>query len=197
MLSAYAPAVVNTKLLHARAGLPSFKILQRLFKVKGPLNFEACALSKYHRNPYSGIFPKALKPLEYIHMDLSGKILPPTLGSANYYFKITDQFLSYKHVYLLKSKSEAFKFFEKFCTNMYLKLKTYPTNVVMNNGGEFISTCFKAFFQSHGIIPHYTAPYTPQQNPFAERGNCSTTEKARALLKHAELPDSTIRGSLS
>ncbi|MBW0502460.1 hypothetical protein O181_042175 [Austropuccinia psidii MF-1] len=72
---------------------------------------------------------------------------------------------------------------------MYLKFKTYPINVVMDNGGEFISTRFKTFFQSHGIIPHYTAPYTPQQNPFAERGNRSTTEKARALLKHAELPD--------
>ncbi|MBW0502459.1 hypothetical protein O181_042174 [Austropuccinia psidii MF-1] len=163
MISAYVPAVVNTKLLHARAGHPSIDILQRLFK--------------------------ALKPLEYLHMDLSGKISPPTLGGANYYFKITDQFLSYKHVYLLKSKSEAFQFFENFCAKMYLKFKTYPINVVMDNGGEFISTRFKTFFQSHGIIPHYTAPYTPQQNPFAERGNRSTTEKARALLKHAELPD--------
>ena len=31
------------------------------------------------------------------------------------------------------------------------------------------------------------APYTPQQNSVAERGNCTTSEKAQALLKEANL----------
>ncbi|MBW0484642.1 hypothetical protein O181_024357 [Austropuccinia psidii MF-1] len=60
----------------------------------------------------------------------------------------------------------------------------------MDNGGEFISSRFETLFKACVIIPHYTAPYTPQQNPFSERGNCSTTEKARAPLKHAKLCDS-------
>lgn len=35
---------------------------------------------------------------------------------------------------------------------------------------------------------HLTSPYTPQQNPVAERGNRTTVEKARAMLKQAGLP---------
>ncbi|MBW0538867.1 hypothetical protein O181_078582 [Austropuccinia psidii MF-1] len=190
IISKYIPHVVNLELLHARAGHPSVEILQRLFKIKtNPISCEACALSKSHQRPYSGTFPNALQPLEYIHMDLSGRISPSTLGGAQYYFKITDQFTSYKHVYLLKLKSEAFKYFKIFCSQVYLKFKTYPLNVVMDNGGEFTSNCFKNYFLTHGIVPHYTAPYTPQQNPISERGNCSTAEKARTLLKHAKLPN--------
>ncbi|MBW0484286.1 hypothetical protein O181_024001 [Austropuccinia psidii MF-1] len=170
IISKYIPPLVNLELLHARAGHPSVEILQRLFKIKTV--------------PISSI-----KPLEFIHMDLSGRISPSTLGGAQYYFKITDQFTSYKHVYLLKLKSEAFKYFKIFCSQVYLKFKTYPLNIVMDNGGEFTSTCFKTYFLTHGIVPHYTAPYTPQQNPIAERGNRSTAEKARALLKHAKLPN--------
>jgi hypothetical protein len=33
-----------------------------------------------------------------------------------------------------------------------------------------------------------TSPHTPQQNPFAERGNWTTIEKARAMLLTAGLP---------
>ncbi|MBW0475377.1 hypothetical protein O181_015092 [Austropuccinia psidii MF-1] len=94
IISKYIPHIVNLELLHARAGHPSVTILQRLFKIKtNPISCEACALSKSHRHPYSGTFPKALKPLEYIHMDLSGRISPSTLGGAQYYFKITNQFI--------------------------------------------------------------------------------------------------------
>lgn len=34
----------------------------------------------------------------------------------------------------------------------------------------------------------FTAPYTPEQNGVSERGNRTTTEKARTLLKQARLP---------
>lgn len=36
---------------------------------------------------------------------------------------------------------------------------------------------------------HLTSPYTPQQNPVAKIGNCTTTEEARTLLKQAGLPN--------
>ncbi|MBW0485362.1 hypothetical protein O181_025077 [Austropuccinia psidii MF-1] len=52
----------------------------------------------------------------------------------------------------------------------------------MDNGREFTSICFQTSFQTHGIIPHYTAPYTPQKNPVAERGNNSTTEKGNPII---------------
>lgn len=61
-------------------------------------------------------------------------------------------------------------------------------SLVNDNGAEYTSTAFETFLSKHGICMHLTAPYTPQQNPVAEVGNKTTVEKARAMLKHAELP---------
>ena len=60
--------------------------------------------------------------------------------------------------------------------------------VIFDGGGEFNSTEFLDFLKSKGITVQVTAPYTPQQNAVAERGNRSTSEKARCLLKQAKLP---------
>jgi transposase InsO family protein len=54
--------------------------------------------------------------------------------------------------------------------------------VVSDTGEEFVNHQFADLYNSRGIIHHTSAPYTPQQNPFAERGNRNTVEKARALL---------------
>lgn len=60
--------------------------------------------------------------------------------------------------------------------------------MVNHNGGEYLSEEFKRMLEDNGIIMSLTAPYTPQQNPVAEVGNRTTTEKARTLLKQAGLP---------
>lgn len=62
--------------------------------------------------------------------------------------------------------------------------------LVNDNGREYLSNNFSKFLCEHGIAMHLTAPYTPQQNPVAERGNRTIVEKARAMLKHAGLPAS-------
>ncbi|MBW0538675.1 hypothetical protein O181_078390 [Austropuccinia psidii MF-1] len=60
--------------------------------------------------------------------------------------------------------------------------------VVSDNGGEFINKNFSEFFEKHGIIHLPTAPYTPQQNPVAERANWSLLEKMRVLLLDYQVP---------
>lgn len=60
--------------------------------------------------------------------------------------------------------------------------------IVNDNGGEYTPKAFRKFITEHGIRIHLTAPYTPQQNPVAERGNTTTVKKARAMLKQAGLP---------
>jgi hypothetical protein len=94
----------------------------------------------------------------------------------------------YKFVYLLRKKLEAFEHFQKFHSHV-TSLHSCPIkNITTNSGGEFNSLKFKEFLASKGIMSHITAPYTPQQNPIAKRGNCTTTEKARTMLKQANLP---------
>jgi transposase InsO family protein len=60
--------------------------------------------------------------------------------------------------------------------------------VIFDGGGEFNSTEFLNFLKDKGVTVQVTAPYTPQQNSVAERGNRSTSEKTRCLLKQAKLP---------
>ncbi|POW23215.1 hypothetical protein PSHT_00424 [Puccinia striiformis] len=182
---------IDSGLLHRRAGHPNGVALRKLFKIHSTtLTCKACRLSKSTRLPFLGKLSVSTHPLQYLYMDLSGKITPATIGGASYYLKITDAFSSFKHVYILKSKSDAFSQFKEFyqlVTNLHSR---NVINVVTDGSGEFCSNEFEAWFKEKGINHQITAPYTPQQNSIAERGNRTTSEKAQALLKQANLPSS-------
>jgi hypothetical protein len=59
--------------------------------------------------------------------------------------------------------------------------------LVSNNGTEFKNKDLCSFYNKKGIKHLPTAPYTPKNNPFAERGNQTTVNKARCLLKQSGL----------
>ncbi|PLW17598.1 hypothetical protein PCASD_17644 [Puccinia coronata f. sp. avenae] len=126
----------------------------------------------------------------FVYMDLSGKITPQSTGGGQYYFKITDAFSSFKHVFILLLKSQALEKFKSYCNEVQNVHSSKIKNVVTDGGGEFCSAEFEKFYAEQGIVHHITAPYTPQKNSIAERGNRTTSEKARSLLKQANLPSS-------
>lgn len=88
----------------------------------------------------------------------------------------------------MQFKSKTFSHFLKFKNLIENQTGLTIKEMVKDNGGEYISEEFKNLTKIHGIKMSLTAPYTPQQNPIAEIGNRTTTEKARALLKQACLP---------
>jgi hypothetical protein len=188
--SAKRTTAVDIDLLHRAAGHPGAKALKKMFPsiILKSMKCDACKLSKSHQQPFPGSLPKATRPLEFISMDLSGKISPASFGGKQYYFKITNHFTQFFHVYLLSSKSQTFS----FCMEYYKKvINHHSTNiqtVVFDGGGEFNSNQFMSFLKSKGITVQVTAPYTPQQNAVAERANCTTSEKALCLLKQSHLP---------
>ncbi|PLW40465.1 hypothetical protein PCANC_09340 [Puccinia coronata f. sp. avenae] len=154
---------------------------------------ESCRLSTSHQLPFSSKLPDAEHVLNFVYMDLSGKITPKLTGGGLYYFKITNAFSSFKCVFILSRKSQAIEKFKTYCNEVHNFHSQRIKNVVTDRGGEFCSAEFEQFYAEQGIIHHVTAPYTPQQNSIAERGNQTTSEKARALLKQAQLP-STLWG---
>ncbi|KAI7942703.1 hypothetical protein MJO28_012730 [Puccinia striiformis f. sp. tritici] len=188
--SAKRASLTDIEVLHRSAGHPNIKALKKLFPNirAAKINCEACSLSKSHRLPFPGSLPDATRPLEYIYMDLSGRINPPSFGGKEYYFKITDYYTRYRHVFLLSKKSETFSFFLQYYNEVTNFHSTTIKNVIFDGGGEFNSHEFLDFLKSKGISVQVTAPYTPQQNSVAERGNRSTSEKTRCLLKQAQLP---------
>nr|KAJ0198868.1 hypothetical protein LSAT_V11C600327230 [Lactuca sativa] len=57
-----------------------------------------------------------------------------------------------------------------------------------DNGGEFVNSEMKSFFQTKGIIHQTTCPHTPEQNGVAERKNRILLEITRALLIESQTP---------
>ncbi|MBW0494090.1 hypothetical protein O181_033805 [Austropuccinia psidii MF-1] len=64
------------------------------------------------------------------------------------------------------------------------------TNIVSDNGTEFVNSELQEFFNQKGISHLTTAPYNPQQKTFAERENRTTINKARCLLKNSGMDPS-------
>jgi hypothetical protein len=52
-----------------------------------------------------------------------------------------------------------------------------------DNGGKFTS-----YYVDKGVLYHYSAPYSPQQNDVVERRNQTLVRMARALLKLRGMP---------
>ncbi|CAB0000708.1 unnamed protein product, partial [Nesidiocoris tenuis] len=52
----------------------------------------------------------------------------------------------------------------------------------MDNGGEYVSTDFRNWCSTKGIVLDYTPPYTPQLNSHAERLGRTLMDKTRSIL---------------
>lgn len=179
----------DVTLLHRRLGHLNISYLRMMVPQLSSLPpCNTCMLSKHHRLPFSGKIPRPTNLLEVIHSDLSGRISPPSLNGGRYYLKLTDGFSKYKHVYILKFKSEALQFFKIFKLLVEKQTRNKIKRLVNDGGGEYLNSDFKNFLEAEGIIMDVTSPYTSQQNPISERGNRTTTERARCMLIDANLP---------
>ncbi|KAI7956622.1 hypothetical protein MJO28_003717 [Puccinia striiformis f. sp. tritici] len=185
------PSISSSALdLHRALGHPSLPYLKKAFPDSKftEIDCSVCDISKMHRTPFSGSFPTTARTLECIHMDLCGPITPASRGGNRYFLKIIDSYSKYCFIFPMRCKSTTYETFVKFIT----QAETYTGNklafVVSDNGGEFVNNRFKNFYAQRGIQHVPSAPYTPQQNPFAERGNRTTIEKARTLLATSGLP---------
>eukprot|EP00253_Pinus_taeda_P019794 PITA_19794 len=87
-------------------------------------------------------------------------------------------------VYFLKHKSDVFSIFQKFKTLVEKESGCNIMTLRTDNGGEFCSSAFSNFCDTHGIKRQLTTPYTPQQNSVVECRNRTVVEMARSMLQH-------------
>ena len=113
---------------------------------------------------------------------------PPPPAGNKYFMLLVDDFSRKMWVYMLKTKDEALSCFKKF--KLLVENGTRNTIQVFrtDRGGEFCSKEFEDFCANSGILKHYTAPYTPQQNGVVERRNRTVTAMKRSLLKERDVP---------
>ncbi|MBW0467493.1 hypothetical protein O181_007208 [Austropuccinia psidii MF-1] len=186
-----ASMIKTPALLHNRAGHPGNDVLKRMYPGVEIFKFcEACALSKSKQLPYKGTLPRQNTPGHTVHSDLWGKISPLSIGGGNYYLKLTDDFSRFKSIYILKRKSDAGTAIKDYVHEVERKHGTGIKVLVNDNGGEYLDPNLLEFLNKKGIQMQLTAPYSPKQNPISERGNRSTSEKARTLLFTSNLPTS-------
>lgn len=126
--------------------------------------------------------------LELVHGDLCGPISPTTMSDNRYFMLLVDDFSRFMWSYMLSIKDEALGAFQKFRAQVERetdkKIKVFRTD----RGGEFMSNSFKSYYEENGIIRHFTAPYSPQQNGVVERRNRTMVAMARSLLKEKKMP---------
>ncbi|MBW0481431.1 hypothetical protein O181_021146 [Austropuccinia psidii MF-1] len=177
-------------ILHKSLGHPSNRVATKMWPGVdfSAVNCDSCSLAKSHRLPFSGTLPSPLNVLEIVHMNLCGPISPASHGGNCYIFQIIDGHSHMRFLYLLSSKLECFEHFIKFQRLVEnLKGRKIKT-VVSDNCGEFFHSKFKNLFDIKGICHIPTAPYTPQQNPIAERGSQSLLERIRVMMHDNSIP---------
>ena len=99
-----------------------------------------------------------------------------------YFITFIDDHSRFCHVYLLKSKDEAFNKFVEFWTRVKKQLGLQVKRLRSDIGGEYRSNKSEAYFKEHGIIAKTTAPYSMQSNGIAERKNRTLTEMVNSML---------------
>jgi len=159
-------------------------------KINSPdtLFCENCQYGKLHRKPFKKkTQERALKLSEYVYMDLCGKMTHPSTGDSNYFLLLKNDSISYRSVYFIKHKSDAFAKFAEYKKLVETQTTNKIKKVHSDNGLKFSNKQFRQFFKDNGIIHEFSAPYTAEQNGRIERENRSIVENARTMLITANL----------
>ncbi|MBW0560829.1 hypothetical protein O181_100544 [Austropuccinia psidii MF-1] len=139
-----------------------------------------CIKGKITQLPFKQSFKASNHLLENIHLALCGPFQTPSIGGAKYFLIIIDQMSGSISTKFLKNKSN--------CFNHFYNFKISAKNIFADGGGEFVNKSFKNLCTESGINHAISPPYTPQHNPFSERGNRSVLEKESCILLQSKLP---------
>ena len=191
------------QLWHRRLGHLSYDGLARLTSMVNGINTtatefqaaksepcEPCLKGKQHRLPFPDSETATQRPLELLHMDLCGPLPTASLGGASYVATFLDDYTGFSVIRLLRHKDDMADTIPTVITLMEKQTGLSVLKTRTDNGGEYVNSTVTTYFDSKGILPQTTVPYTPQQNGKAERLNRTLMERVRAMLADAGLPPS-------
>lgn len=149
---------------------------------------EGCIYGKQHRLS----FPKSAARRasiagETFHVDLCGKMSTPSIGGANYFMLLKDDFSRYCYIYFLKNKTTVLDNLMKFYAEV--EADGHKIKRLRSDGGlEFCNESVRRFLLNKGIKHEVSTPRAPEQNGFIERQNRTIIESAKAMLHERQLP---------
>ncbi|KAG0156280.1 hypothetical protein PDIDSM_3457 [Penicillium digitatum] len=128
----------------------------------------------------------ALRPGEFIHLDVWGPISIASHGGEHYFVTFTDDATRFTWLFLLKSRSQV--------TEVYIQLETYLKTqfnyVIKKVHGDDAPEHkpLAAYLASKGTVWDPTPPYTKQLNGVAEIKNRHLVEPLVAVMAEYQLP---------
>ena len=157
-------------------------------KVTSKSNFKCpvCIQGKMVEYKNHSADEKVSEPLELVHSDLAGPIVPCSKEGSKYAIIFTDDFSGVNFVYFLKNKNDATKATARFLSDVspYGNVKRLRTD----NGTEYTCAEFQNLLIENKICHEKSSPYSPHQNGTAERQWRTLFEMARCLLLQSGLP---------
>jgi transposase InsO family protein len=152
---------------------------------------DACLAGKQRRAPFPQVAKfRATMPLQLVYGDLCGPISPVTQGGRRYFLVLVDDHSRMMWLTLLCTKDEAAEAIRRFTAAAEMESGQRLRILRTDQGGEFTSTKFAAYWADRGTGCHLTAPYSPQQNGVVERRNQTIIGMARSMLKAMGVPAS-------
>nr|KAJ0202095.1 hypothetical protein LSAT_V11C600310800 [Lactuca sativa] len=170
--------VCSISLWHKRLTRTNVKNIEKKMQTKGMLKYdtkdfekcETCVKSKFTKKPFPSV-KRNMSLLELIHIDICELNGILTRGGKRYFIRFCDDSSRYLHVYLLRSKDEAFDAFKRYKVEVENQLERHIKILRSDRGGEYFNHEFDTFCEENGIKHERTSPYTLQKNSLAERKN--------------------------
>jgi len=125
--------------------------------------------------------------LQLAHSDLGGPMSEASRGGALYFGTFTDDFSRWTDVVFLQKTSDLLSEYKKWLTKAQLHAETNIKILRSDNGGEYVSSAFKAPHDDNGTTHQTTVPDTPQQNGVPERLKRVLVEMARPMMRHKDV----------
>lgn len=144
-------------------------------------------MGKATRPPFDDADIKGTYPMDYLHSDLVGPF-PPSSNGARYIVTVIDDYSDYAFIYTIRFKSQASDCIIDAVTVGERQTGNKCRCIRSDNGREYITKKLAAFMAENGILPHTSAPYTPQLNGKAERFNRTLVEKTCTMIADTHLP---------
>ena len=147
----------------------------------------SCLHGKQHRQICRIPRLPADSKLEIVHIDIKGPC-DTDVNGFRYWANFMCEKTRFNRGYPLQRRSDVFRAYLAFEAVAERESGAKVLSLMMDGGGENLSSEWRTHCTNHGIKVRLTAPYSPEMNGLAERLNRVLTEHASTMLWEAQLP---------
>jgi len=151
--------------VHCRLGHSSLSNLKKLVPRLSRLSSLECELCQFGKHSHSSFSSRVSKranfPFSVVHSNVWGPSRVSCKQGFHYFVTFIDDFSRTTWLYLMKTRSELFTVFTTFCVEIRTQFNVPIRVLRSDNALEYLSSPFKSYMASHGILHQTSCPGTP------------------------------------